>query len=68
MTRAHCLSLSDYQLKFVMSHAAGLPMTLRDKYLQRIADQLRGEPSDSALAEAVNRALNSIHSFLEVKS
>ena len=63
MTRAAALSLSDRQLKMVQQHAAALPVQLRDHYLRSIADQLRGEPSDPAVAQAINLALDRVHAF-----
>jgi hypothetical protein len=68
LSRAAAVSLSDRQLRLVMQHAAGLPLALRDRFLQRIADHLRGEPSDSAVAAAVNAALDSVHAFMEANS
>ena len=63
MSRPCCVSLSDRQLKLVHQHAAALPQQLRDHYLRSIADQLRGEPSDSAVAQAINLALDRVHAF-----
>jgi hypothetical protein len=37
---------------------------MRERYLQTIADQLFGEPSDAAVAQAVNRALNLASAFV----
>ena len=64
MTRPHCLALSDRQLKLVQQHAAALPQQLRDHYLRSIADQLRGEPTNSAVAQAINLALDRVHAFV----
>lgn len=61
--RSHALSLSDRQLKLVQQHAAALPQQLRDHYLRSIADQLRGEPTDTAVAQAINVALDRVHAF-----
>ena len=63
MTRPHCVSLSDRQLKLVQQYAAGLPVPMRDRYLREIADRLRGEPSDAAVAQVINLALDRCHTF-----
>lgn len=57
------VSLSDRQLKLVQQHAAGLPVQLRDRYLREIADRLRAEPSDMAVEQAINLALDRCHAF-----
>ena len=67
MTRPHCVSLSDHQLRLVRQHAAQLPVELRDRYLRVIADGLTGTPSDSAVVAAVNRALDHLRAFQEAK-
>ena len=67
MTRAHCVSLSDHQLTLVQQHARGLPVAARDRYLRSLADGLCGEPSDAALMEAINRALDHVRAFQEAK-
>ena len=63
MTRARGVSLSDRQLKLVQEHAAALPVQLRDRYLREIADRLCEEPSDAAVVEAINIALDRCHAF-----
>jgi hypothetical protein len=63
MTRAHALSLSERQLRLVQQSAAALPVGMRDRYLREIADQLRGEPNDTAVEAAVNAALDRVLSF-----
>ncbi len=68
MTRAHCVSLSDHQLRLVQRHAVPLPVQLRDRYLRSIADGLTGECSDAAVMHAINRALDAVRAFQEAKS
>jgi hypothetical protein len=63
MTRPHCVSLSDAQLRLVRQHAAPLPVGLLDRFLRSIADGLTGEPSDTAVMTAINRALDCVRSF-----
>jgi hypothetical protein len=63
MTRAHALSLSERQLRLVQQSAAALPVGMRDRYLREIADQLRGEPNDTAVEAAVNAAFDRVLSF-----
>ena len=61
MTRASAVALSDRQQRMVQQHAASLPVVARDYFLRSIADSLRGEPSDTAVAEAINVALDRCH-------
>jgi hypothetical protein len=63
MTRAHALALSDRQLKLVQQHAVALPVQLRDRYLREIADRLCAEPSDTAVMQAINIALDRVRVF-----
>ena len=63
MSRANCVSLSDRQLRMVQQHAQSLPVTLRDAYLRSIADSLRGTPSDTAVEQAINIALDRVLAF-----
>ena len=65
MTRAHALALSDRQLKLVERHAATLPQAMRDCYLRTIADSLRGTPSDTAVEQAINIALDRVRAFTD---
>ena len=67
MSRAHCVSLSDHQLALVQQHARGLPVAARDRCLRSLANGLCGEPSDTALMEAINRALDHVRAFQEAK-
>ena len=61
--RPGCLALSDRQLKLVPTYAAGLPVPMRDRYLREIADRLFAEPSDAAVEQAINLALDRCHTF-----
>ena len=63
MTRASAVSLSDRQQRMVSAHAASLPAVTRDYFLRSIADSLRGAPSDAAVAQAINVALDRVHAF-----
>ena len=63
MTRASAVALSARQQRMVSAHAASLPVSSRDCFLRSIADSLRGEPSDSAVAQAVNIALDRVRAF-----
>jgi hypothetical protein len=63
VTRASAVSLSDRQQRMVSAHAASLPAVTRDYFLRSIADGLRGEPSDSAVAQAINIALDRCHAY-----
>ena len=63
MTRPHCLALTDRQLQLVKAAAASVPVQHRDAFLKQIADQLRGVPSDTAVAAAINIALDRVHAF-----
>ena len=63
MTRASAVCLSDRQQRMVSAHAASLPTAARDYFLRSIANSLRGAPSDSAVTEAINIALDRCHAF-----
>jgi hypothetical protein len=54
------LSLSDRQLEFIRRGAAALPVQDRDAFLKAVAARLRGEPSDSAVSQAVNGTLGAL--------
>jgi hypothetical protein len=45
-------------------HAAALPVELRDHYLRSVADSLRGNPTDTAVEQAINVALDKIYAFI----
>jgi hypothetical protein len=53
------LALTDRQMALVRRAAGMLPVGRRDQFLRAIADRLVGEPTDGAVAEAVNLALDS---------
>ena len=61
--RPHCLSLSDRQMVLVRAAAASVPVQCRDTFLKQLADQLRGQPSDTAVAAAINVGLDRVHAF-----
>ena len=63
MTRPHCVSLSDRQLRLVQHHAAALPPALRDRFLCAVSDRLSAQPSDEAVAQVVNLALDGVFAF-----
>jgi hypothetical protein len=63
VTRAQAVALSDRQQRMVSAHAASLPVVARDCFLRSIADSLRGEPSDTAVEQAVNIALDRVRAF-----
>lgn len=63
MSRTRALSLSDRQLRLVQNHAAALPVQYRDHYLRSIAAALRGTPTDIAVEQAINVALDRIYAF-----
>ena len=52
------LALTDRQMTFVRRGEAMLPVHRRDAFLRAIADRLIGEPTDSAVIEAVNLGLD----------
>jgi hypothetical protein len=64
MTQPHYgLSLSDRQLQLVKAAAASVPVERRDTFLKQIAHQLRGDPGDAAVAQAINIGLDRVHAF-----
>ena len=65
MTRAQAVALSDRQQRMVSTHAASLPVVARDYFLRSIADSLRGTPSDTAVEQAINIALDRVHAFAD---
>lgn len=58
------LALTDRQLGLIKHAASALPVDQRDQFLRDIAKRLAGEPSDAAVAEAVNVTLNRTSVFL----
>jgi len=50
-------------MRIVQQHAQALPVAWRDEFRQRIAARLRGQPSDAAVAAAVNCALDCLHAY-----
>ena len=62
-TRPHCLSLSDRQRALIQSAAASIPVERREAFLKQLAGQLRGQPSDTAVAAAINIGLDRVHAF-----
>jgi hypothetical protein len=56
------VGLSDNQLRIVMTAAGALPVSLRDRFLEAMAVQLRGVcyPTDSELSIATQRALQDV--------
>lgn len=58
------LSLSDQQLRMIRAAAAALPVSARDEFLQSVARHLAGEPSDTAITQAINITLDRTPVFL----
>ena len=54
---ARPLALNDVQMRILERAARSLPVEQRDRFLQQVAAQLRGEPATPAVEIAVNRAL-----------
>jgi hypothetical protein len=52
------LVLTDRQMALVRRAAGMLPVHRRDAFLRAIAERLVGDPSDSAVIEAVNLGLD----------
>ena len=48
------LSLSDRQLEFLQNAARAVPVRQREEFLQKVAKHLLPEPSDNAVAAAIN--------------
>jgi hypothetical protein len=53
------IKFTDRQLQFIKRAAASLPVTARDEFLKQVTARLAAEPSDSAVAAAVNLVLHS---------
>ena len=51
------LALTDMQLTILQRAAGSLPIEQRDRFLQQVAAQLRGQPATHAVEVAVGRAL-----------
>ena len=62
MTRPHALSLSDQQLKLVVTASRLLPVEIREWFLSRIADALSNvrHPADAEVQKAISDLLNSV--------
>jgi hypothetical protein len=58
------LSLSDRQLRMIRAAAAALPVSARDEFLQSVARYLAGEPSNTAITQAINVVLDRVPVFL----
>jgi hypothetical protein len=52
------LALTDYQLYAIERAAAALPVADRGEFLQQVARQLCGQPSDLAVQAAINLVLD----------
>ena len=63
MSRAYALALSARQMELIQRHAAALPTALRDRFLCAVSDRLSSEPSDEAVAQVVNLALDRVYAF-----
>jgi hypothetical protein len=48
------LSLTDHQLRAIKRAATRVPVKARDEFLQAVARQLAGEPSDAAVQAAID--------------
>jgi hypothetical protein len=59
------LSLTDRQLQLVKDAARAVPVNARDGFLQDVARRLADEPSDAAVAQAVNVTLDRVPVFLK---
>jgi hypothetical protein len=62
------LSLSDRQLRLVTTAAKAVPVTKRDEFLQKVAKHLMPEPSDNAVASAINAQLDRLPRFFSCDS
>ena len=58
MSRRDALALTDYQLRAIQRAAAALPPATRSEFLQHVAAQLSGQPSDDAVQIAINLVLD----------
>jgi hypothetical protein len=61
--RASGALLSERQLRLIHQVKDSLPPHLRDRYLQFVADHLRGNPTDHAVSAAVNAAAHRVLAF-----
>jgi hypothetical protein len=52
------LRFTDRQMALVRRAAGMLPVHRRDEFLRALADRLAGDPSDSAVIQAVNLGLD----------
>jgi hypothetical protein len=57
-SRRDALALTDYQLYAIQRAAAALPYAVRSDFLQHVAAQLSGQPSDAAVQIAINLVLD----------
>jgi hypothetical protein len=58
------LSLSDRQLEFLQNAARAVPVRQREEFLQKVAKHLLPEPSDNAVAAAINAQLDRLPVYL----
>ena len=58
MSRHEAPALTDTQLRAIERAAAALPPAARSEFLQHVAAQLTGEPSDMAVQTAINVVLD----------
>jgi hypothetical protein len=58
------LSLSDRQLRLVQNAAKAVPVRQREQFLQKVAKHLLPEPSDNAVASAINAQLDRLPVYL----
>ena len=61
--RPDALILTARQRRMVEQHTAALPMQLGDHYLRSVAANLRGAPTDGAVVQAINNALDRALAF-----
>jgi hypothetical protein len=52
------LALTDAQMRAVQRAAASLPVAGRSEFLEQVARQLSGQPSDAAVMQAINVVLD----------
>jgi hypothetical protein len=58
MSRHDPLALTDTQLYAIQRAAAALPPATRSEFLEQVARQLSGRPSDAAVQVAINVVLD----------
>jgi hypothetical protein len=58
MKQQQPIGLSDRAIALVQRHAAALPVDQRDVFLRYVAARLTDAPSDDAVAQALNIALD----------